>query len=93
MRSHLQPLAGRRGAAELLVYRSFRFRARIQGAVEAFSSSPKSLVEPVFQDLSGRQLCQVLGDSNAAALELKQFDVLVGLAGTEMRPRGDPSPG
>ena len=70
-RSHLGPLAEAEGAAELLVYRSFRFRARIQGSVEAFSSGPKGFVEPAFQDLSGRQLCQVLGDSNAAALELK----------------------
>src|SRR5439155_8153891 len=58
-------------------------RAHIQGTVEAFSSGPKGLVEPAFQDFSGRQLCQVLGDPNAASLELKQFDVLVGLAGTE----------
>jgi hypothetical protein len=47
------------------------------------SSGSNSLMEPTLQDFPGRQFRQVLGDSNTAALELKQFDMLVGLAGTE----------
>src|SRR5215831_10904240 len=43
-----------------------RFGVLRQGGTETFSSGARGLMEPSFQDFPGRQLRQVLGDSNAA---------------------------
>ena len=67
----------------LVVWPSFRFLTRFQGAVEPLSSRSKGFVQPAFQDLSGRQFRKVFRDSNATFLKLQQFNMLVRLPGTK----------
>ena len=50
--------------------------------------SPDGVMERLLQQFAGRQFRQVLGDPDAALVELKQLDVLGDLSSHRIKPSG-----
>ena len=55
----------------------------LSSGIEPRLSVTHRIVQPLVQDVAGRKFCQIRCHADIAIVQLKQFDMLLGLVGTQ----------